>query len=383
MRAARGRSAANGAVSRGTPPARIARKGPAATQLWRTRRTHPRGGEARDRVRGRRRAPSQPDRSPATAVAAVAVAVSVVLGVGGSLERRTRAPTPGRRPRTGQGKPWRTAGRHSTRIVTGPRSTAGRRPAPERQDADSPRRDRTPAPHDATGRRPPNDATGCLPAMTRRDAGPRRHNGSPARDCRREVPRGDAERPGSTVCFGAPPEPAVAARCARDAPGPDGTRTRRQDSDGPGPAGDDRGHDGLARRGMRPPLRRGRRVSVRHPRRRGDAGEAPPRHRWDYGCRMPGDVTAAGPSSARDGMASPDAPGRRTSVGARSPPSGGTRAGAVGHRRPTDVHGRTAMFHGKPRATTGASGTGPGVAEAGLTHPDGETRMGATAEESA
>ena len=363
MRAARGRSAANGAVSRGTPPARIARKGPAATQLWRTRRTHPRWGEARDHVRGRRRAPSQPDRSPATAVAAVAVAVSVVLGVGGSLERRTRAPTPGRPPRTGQGKPWRTAGRHSTRIVTGPRSTAGRRPAPERQDADSPRRDRTPAPHDATGRRPPpNDATGCLPAMTRRDAGPRRHNGSLARDCRREVPRGDAERPGSTVRFGAPPEPAVAARCARDAPGPDGTRTRRQDSDGPGPAGDDRGHDGLARRGMRPPLRRGRRVSVRHPRRRGDAGEAPPRHRWDYGCRMPA--------------------AERASVPAPRPPEacGPQRAGTGGRRTCTD---EPRCFTGNPRATTGVSGTGPGVAEAGLTHPDGETRMGATAEESA
>lgn len=194
MRAARGRSAANGAVSRGTPPARIARNGPAATQLWRTRRTHPRGGEARDHVRGRRRAPSQPDRSPATTVAAVAVAVSVVLGVGGSLERRTRAPTPGRRPRTGQGRPWRTdaagAGRHSTRIVTGsaqlcgtsPRSRAtGRRLPTTRQDAAPPTTRLDAAPQRRDGMPARDDATGCRPATAQRIVGPGLRPGSSSR----------------------------------------------------------------------------------------------------------------------------------------------------------------------------------------------------------
>lgn len=185
MRAPRGVGAANGAVSRGTPPARIARNGPAATQPWRIRRTHPRWGEARDRVRGRRRAPSRPTApprplSPQSLSPSVSFSVSEVR-----WSDRPRAPTPDRRAHTGQVRPCRSdaagAVRHSTRIVTDPRSTAGRRPAPERQDADSPRRDRTPAPHVATGRRPPNDATGCRPATAQRIAGPGLPPGSSSR----------------------------------------------------------------------------------------------------------------------------------------------------------------------------------------------------------
>lgn len=370
MRAPRGVGAANGAVSRGTPPARIARNGPAATQLWRTRRTHPRWGEARDRVRGRRRAPSQPDRSPATAVAAVAVAVSVVLGVGGSLERRTRAPIPGRRPRTGQGRLCRSdaagAGRHSTRIVTGSAQHCGTSPRSR-----------------ATGRR--------LPTM-RQDAAPQRRDGMPARDGTTDRRPGTAagkflaarrSEPAGRCASVRRRNPEVAARGARDAHRPHGARTRRQDGDGPGPAGDDRGHDGLARRDMRPPLRRGRRVGVCATR----GVVATGRHRdgtgriTGAGCR----ATTRRPVRAPRVTAwrRPTRPAaERASVPAPRPPEapGPQRSGTVGRRTCTD---EPRCFTGNPRATTGASGTGPGVAEAGLTHPDGETRMGATAEESA
>lgn len=41
------------------------------------------------------------------------------------------------------------------------------------------------------------------------------------------------------------------------------------------------------------------------------------------------------------------------------------------------------MFHGKPARVDEAARGSARVVEAGLTHPEGETRMGATAEESA
>ena len=160
-------------------------------------------------------------------------------------------------------------------------------------------------------------------------------------------------------------------------------RTRRQDGDGPGPAGEDRGHDGLARQDMRPPLRRGRRVGVCATR----GVVATGRHRdgtgriTGAGCR----ATTRRPVRAPRVTAwrRPTRPAaERASVPAPCPPEacGPQRSGTVGRRTCTD---EPRCFTGNRRATTGAAGTGPGVAEAGLTHPDGETRMGATAEESA